>query len=57
MSEEDVVDPVGVCLNLLAEGRGFGLLGHLCRIIFLGCEWVLVIVVGFQVDAEIPGAY
>ena len=48
MSEKDVVDPVGVRLHLLAEGRRFGLLGHLYRSTFWGCEWVLVVVgVGF----------
>ena len=58
MSEKDVIDPVGVGLDLLAEGRWLGLLGCLCRNFFWGYEWVIVIVgVGVPIEVEIPGAY
>lgn len=54
LSKDDIVDPMRVCLGLLAElGRGrFRVEG-----VGIGERVLFVLVVGGEVEVEIPGAY
>jgi hypothetical protein len=54
LGKDNVIDPVGVGLDLAAELRGRRLVGGGIRV---GKRVALVVVVLRQVEVEVPGAY